>query len=176
VLIQLNAAASQQPNTAIWFQPTSLPPGDDLEFTSSVDEPPCLPAPAPSVPPRPEPPDFAGMPQAVRAHESNKYYGQLPAKPVEVQAEVVEPGMAEFQTRVNAHEVRVGAVGESVRQMRKQPTRDEYIDGVRAVGDKLRENYIQGQSPRGIVIAARPSPPPQDGHGGWDGAVEPLSG
>jgi hypothetical protein len=119
---------------------------------------PQLPAPAPSVPQRPEPPDFAGMPPAVRAQESAKYYSQLSAQPVqEAQAEVVpEPGMAEHSARVNRHATNVGSVG-----------------------DRLRESFAQNQqyeSPRGIVVAARPSPPPQVGHGGWDGAVEPLNG
>jgi hypothetical protein len=158
VLIQLNAASSQQPSTAIWFQPGALAAGqDDLEITSELDaQPPQLLAPAPSVPQRPEPPDFESLPQAVRAHEATKYYSSLPSQPVqEVPAEVVqEPGMQELSAKVNRH-----------------------VQDVGSVGDRLRDSYAQSQfAPGQRITAARPSPSPRDGHSGWDGSIEPING
>jgi hypothetical protein len=32
------------------------------------------------------------------------------------------------------------------------------------------------RSPRGLTVAARPSPPPNPNYAGWDGSVEMISG
>jgi hypothetical protein len=152
-LAQINAAAAEQPNTSIWFQPPTSP-GDDIQFDPQPWEQPAqLPAPAPSVPQRLTEPDFSSLPPAVRAVERQKYFAQHPSKVQEVPFEVVEPGMAELAAKVNRHERAVGAVGQDVRGMTKPTT--------------------VHTGARGLTVAARPTPP-QEGHEGWDGSIPML--
>jgi hypothetical protein len=113
-------------------------------------EQPVAELPASAAPVEPDVPHLSG---AAKAAELRKHYAQTPSQPVELEP-VPEGRMAAYARGIQAHAADVGAVGQQLRQM--------------SGGSPMPD---QQQSPRGLTVAARPTPPPNPNYTGWDDSV-----